>query len=75
MLRLFLHFSLIYNSYFSQGGHINPAVTLAYATIGRFPWFKVPIYITAQLLGTFLGAGCVYGVYFGKMKISACIIM
>ena len=37
------------------GAHLNPAVTLALATIGTFPWAKVPGYIVAQIAGGFLG--------------------
>jgi glycerol uptake facilitator protein len=39
-----------------SGTHINPAVTLAMAATGRFPWRKVPQYIAAQITGAFLGA-------------------
>jgi glycerol uptake facilitator protein len=39
-----------------SGGHINPAVTLALAVIGKFPWHDVPKYLAAQFLGAFLGA-------------------
>lgn len=46
-----------------SGGHINPAVTLAMATLRGFPWRKVPGYILAQLLGGICGAGIVYGNY------------
>ncbi|XP_061356834.1 probable aquaporin NIP7-1 isoform X2 [Gastrolobium bilobum] len=45
--------------------HVNPAVTIAFATIGQFPWFKVPIYIIAQTVGsmsaTYIGS-LVYGI-------------
>src|SRR5436189_4234472 len=37
-------------------GHLNPAVTLALATIGKFPWEQVPGYILAQMLGAVLGS-------------------
>lgn len=47
-----------------SGGHINPAVTIAFATLRDFPWRKVPIYILAQLLGGICGAGIVYANYF-----------
>ncbi|KAK0440310.1 aquaporin-like protein [Armillaria borealis] len=30
-----------------SGGHINPAITLAFATWRGFPWKKVPVYILA----------------------------
>lgn len=39
-----------------SGTHINPAVTLALAATGRFPWKKVPQYIVSQIIGAFLGA-------------------
>ena len=34
-----------------SGAHLNPAVTLAFAIRGNFPWIRVPGYIAAQLLG------------------------
>jgi aquaporin Z len=37
-----------------SGAHLNPAVTLAFATRGDFPWKRVPGYIVAQLLGAAL---------------------
>ena len=40
-----------------SGAHFNPAVTLAFAVIRRFPWVEVPIYVAAQLFGAILGAG------------------
>jgi aquaporin Z len=33
------------------GAHLNPAVTLAFATRRNFPWNRVPGYIAAQFLG------------------------
>ncbi len=46
-----------------SGAHINPAVTLAFAVRGAFPWSKVVPYWVAQWLGAFLAAGLVYAVY------------
>lgn len=37
--------------------HFNPAVTLGFASAGRFPWRYVPGYILSQLLGATLAAG------------------
>ncbi|EKP95474.1 MIP/aquaporin family protein [Thermaerobacter subterraneus] len=46
-----------------SGAHINPAVTIALASIGQFDWAQVPSYIIAQLIGAFLGAVLVYVTY------------
>ena len=46
-----------------SGGHITPAVTVALATLGKFPWRKVPLYILAQYIGAFLGSAIVFLVY------------
>ena len=48
------------------GAHINPAVTVALAVIGKFPWRKVPHYLLGQYIGAFVAATIVYGVYYGK---------
>ncbi len=34
-----------------SGAHLNPAVTLAFALRGNFPWRRVPGYLAAQLIG------------------------
>ena len=39
-----------------SGAHLNPAVTLAFATRGNFPWRRVPGYIVAQIVGGLLAA-------------------
>ena len=43
-----------------SGAHINPAVTLALAVIGEFPWRDVPSYILAQMIGAIAGAVIVF---------------
>lgn len=45
---------------------MNPAVTFAMCFLAREPWIKLPIYALAQTLGAFLGAGIVFGLYYGK---------
>ena len=41
-----------------SGAHLNPAVTLGLAAAGDFSWALVPAYVTAQMVGAFLGAVC-----------------
>lgn len=36
--------------------HLNPAVTVAFAVMGKISWDLVPIYIAAQLLGAMAGS-------------------
>jgi aquaporin Z len=37
-----------------SGAHLNPAVSIAFALRGDFPWRRVPAYVVAQLLGAVL---------------------
>ena len=37
-----------------SGAHLNPAVSIAFAARGDFPWSRVPGYIVAQLAGSAL---------------------
>ena len=46
-----------------SGAHLNPAVTIGLASIGKFGWALVPSYIAAQMLGAFLGAVIVWLAY------------
>jgi glycerol uptake facilitator protein len=47
-----------------SGGHLNPAVTIALATIGSFDWTNVPGYVAGQMAGAFIGAVLVWAMYF-----------
>ncbi|KAJ3602306.1 hypothetical protein NHX12_030065 [Muraenolepis orangiensis] len=46
-----------------SGAHMNAAVSLAMCVFGRLPWKMFPVYLLAQLLGSFLAAATVYAVY------------
>jgi glycerol uptake facilitator protein len=50
-----------------SGAHINPAVTLAFAVRGDFPWRKVPWFWLAQVAGAFVGAALVFLVYYAAI--------
>ncbi|MBC7489788.1 MAG: aquaporin family protein [Glaciimonas sp.] len=46
-----------------SGAHINPAVTIGLAVVGKFAWASVPGYVSAQMLGGMMGAFLVWLVY------------
>nr|GMD75639.1 probable aquaporin NIP7-1 [Ipomoea batatas]GMD75673.1 probable aquaporin NIP7-1 [Ipomoea batatas]GMD81775.1 probable aquaporin NIP7-1 [Ipomoea batatas] len=53
-----------------SGAHINPSVTLAFASLGPFPWPKVPFYIMAQVGGSVfatISSRLIYGVEYEHM--------
>lgn len=54
-----------------SGAHINPAVSIALAAAGAFPWEEVPGYILAQLLGAMTGSGVIWLVYKQHFEITA----
>ncbi len=56
-------FVAVYATATASGAHLNPAVTIALAVIGKFEWALVPTYILAQMLGAMLGALIVWIVY------------
>lgn len=53
-----------------SGAHINPAVTVALASIGSFPWADVPGYILAQLVGAFCGAVLMWAAYLPHWRLT-----
>ena len=46
-----------------SGAHLNPAVSLAFALRGDFPWKRVPGYIIIQLVGATLACLFLYAVF------------
>jgi len=53
-----------------SGGHINPAVTFAFALVGKTAWGLVPVYVCGQLVGAMLGACLVYITYHPHWAVS-----
>jgi glycerol uptake facilitator protein len=56
-------FTGVYIAAPASGAHLNPAVTLALAYLGKFSWSQVPGYLLAQLAGAFTGAIAVWLTY------------
>src|SRR5208337_2494758 len=51
-----------------SGAHINPAITLAFAVWGRFPWRSVIPYVFAQFTGAFLAAATLFVLFNPYLK-------
>jgi glycerol uptake facilitator protein len=51
-----------------SGAHLNPAITLALAAVGKFETSMIIPYITAQLLGAMTGSLIVYFAYYNHFK-------
>ena len=51
-----------------SGAHLNPAITIAFAMKGDFPWSEVPGYVIAQLAGAFTGGVIVWLHYLPHWK-------
>lgn len=53
----------VYVAGWASGGHLNPAVTVGLAVLGKLAWSQVPLYLAGQFLGGFLGAILVWAAY------------
>ncbi|XP_038073506.1 aquaporin-3-like isoform X2 [Patiria miniata] len=63
-------FGLMLGVYFTasvSGGHLNPAVSLAFCTLGKLKWLAFPVYMLAQFIGAFLAAAMVFAVYYDSI--------
>ncbi|WP_232698538.1 MIP/aquaporin family protein [Brevibacillus daliensis] len=58
----------VYASAPISGGHLNPALTIAFAIQGTFPWADVLPYIICQTAGAFVGATIVAAHYYIHFK-------
>ena len=57
---------MVYSVGHISGAHLNPAVSVAFATCGRFPWRQLPAYVLAQMLGSTLAAGTLRLMFGGR---------
>jgi aquaporin Z len=55
--------SMIYTFGDVSGAHFNPAVTVAFATAGRFDWPRVPAYLGAQFTGALAASGLIRALF------------
>jgi len=46
----------VYCSAAASKAHLNPAVTIAFAVLGKISWQLVPVYLVAQMLGAMTGS-------------------
>ncbi len=53
-----------------SGAHLNPAVTIALASIGTFEWARVPMYIAAQVGGGIAGGVIVWLLYLSHWAVT-----
>ena len=60
----------VFSSQAASGAHLNPAVTLAMAQAGKFPWASVPGYVLAQMLGGIVGGAWVFFFYREHFKVT-----
>lgn len=61
----------VYCSAAASKAHLNPAVTLAFAVLGKISWGLVPIYIGAQFLGAMAGSAVAWLCYRGHFAQTA----
>ena len=54
---------MIYATGHISGAHFNPAVTVAFAAVGRFPWRQVPAYVLGQCVAALAAAACLAALF------------
>ncbi len=58
----------VYIAGWTSGAHINPAVTIALASVGDIPVAQVPVYLAGQFIGAAIGAVLVWLAYFAHWE-------
>ncbi|XP_072283501.1 aquaporin-10 [Pyxicephalus adspersus] len=58
----------IYVSGGVSGAHLNPAYSLSLCVLGRFPWWKLPIYVIIQMVASFAGAAAAFALYYDAIQ-------
>ena len=58
----------VYIAGWTSGAHINPAVTIALASVGDIPAAQVPVYLAGQFIGAAIGAVLVWLAYFAHWE-------
>jgi aquaporin NIP len=56
-----------------SGAHFNPAVTLAFAVSGAFPWREVPAYLIAQFGAALLASAAILGLVGSEASLGATV--
>uniref|UniRef100_A0A8C6UFY2 Aquaporin 7 n=1 Tax=Neogobius melanostomus TaxID=47308 RepID=A0A8C6UFY2_9GOBI len=51
-----------------SGAHMNAAVSFSSCVFGMLSWKLLPLYVTAQFVGSFLAAATVYAVYYEAIQ-------
>ena len=54
---------MVYATGHLSGAHFNPAVTVAFASIGRFPWTQVAPYVAGQVVAALAAAFMLRGIF------------
>ena len=63
-------FVAVFISADKSGAHLNPAVTLGFATAGKFEWNLVPGYLISQFLGAMFGSTLIWLTYKKQYEIT-----
>lgn len=54
----------------ASGAHLNPAVSLALAVLGKVSWNDVPQYMAGQMIGAMLGTAGVWAAYYRHFTVT-----